>query len=108
MHPSVSVVYVADLYERVGYTRLPVSMMPHSPGYVEKKMRHLTSFNTKHARMCYNLKYQWSNYFAQSFEWGEGWDLTNCPIGGAFELCIIQIPTLNTFPQHCPGGNSGA
>ena len=40
--------------------------------------------------------------FSSIINWGEGWDLTGwraCPMGGAFELCKIQIPTYSpTLP----------
>ena len=84
------------------------------PDYVGEKVGHLTCFDTKtrsiHGEFDH-LPYAWATIKSASGQIPHlfldccvgrrlGFDQLACPIGGAFELCKIQIPT---YSPKLPG-----
>ena len=88
----------------------PINVMPHYPlpGYRGEMVGHLTCFDTKNCPIHGEFDHQpyvcaisQIPHLFLDFLVGLrlGFDQLACPIGGAFELCKIQIPTYSpTLP----------
>ena len=92
---------------------LSCAPLPPLPGYIGEKVGHLTCFDTKTCPICgefdrppytcatiKSIDGKIPHLFLDCWVGRRlGFDRLTCPIGGAFELCKIQIPTYSpTLP----------